>query len=178
MIEVRRIKPGEGYIIHASAQELGKTHAWGPYMQSTAQDFENALFCANPIVGALVAFVDGSPAGSALWHRSFSTARGKEVMYLEDLVVLPDFRRMGVAEALMKEVAKVAVSLQYPSIYCFTKSWVPRLRMTIVIACLRAMRFWIWRNEPNCFGGRSFTQWGDWPRGWIAVASFVRSQIV
>jgi GNAT superfamily N-acetyltransferase len=123
MIEVRRIKPGEGYIIHASAQELGKTHAWGPHMQSKAQDFENALFCANPIVGALVAFVDGSPAGSALWHRSFSTARGKEVMYLEDLVVLPDFRRMGVAEALMKEVAKVAVSLKYPSIYWLVMGW-------------------------------------------------------
>ena len=117
MIEVRRIKPGEGFIIFASAQELGKTHAWGPDMKSTAQDFEDALFCANPIIGALVAFVDGKPAGSALWHRSFSTARGKEVMYLEDLVVLPDFRRLGVAEALMKEVARVAVSLEYPSIY-------------------------------------------------------------
>jgi GNAT superfamily N-acetyltransferase len=123
MIEVRLIRAGEGHIIHASAQELGKTHAWGPYMQSTAQDFEDALFCPNPIIGALVAFVDGKPAGTALWHRSFSTARGKEVMYLEDLVVLPAFRRQGVAEALMKEVAKIAVSQRYPSIYWLVMGW-------------------------------------------------------
>jgi GNAT superfamily N-acetyltransferase len=123
VIEVRRIKPGEGHIIYASAQELGKTHAWGPDMQSTSQDFEEALFCANPIIGALVAFVDGKPAGSALWHRSFSTARGKEVMYLEDLVVLPDFRRLGVAEALMKEVAKVAVNHGYPSVFWLMMAW-------------------------------------------------------
>ncbi len=117
MIEVRAIRQGEGPIILASAKELGKTHYWGPTMTATAEDYEAALFCDAPIIGALVAFVDGVPAGSALWHRSFSTAIGQEVMYLEDLVVLPDFRRMGIADALMRMVAKTAVTIGYKKVY-------------------------------------------------------------
>ena len=123
MIEVRPIRPGEGHILLATVKELGKTHAWGPHMKSKAQDFEDALFCTHPIIGALGAFLDGVPAGTALWHRSFSSARGKEVMYLEDLVVLSDFRRRGVAQALMKELAKVAVSAGYPTIFWLMMEW-------------------------------------------------------
>jgi GNAT superfamily N-acetyltransferase len=92
-------------------------------MSATAMDYEAALFCANPIIGALVALVDERPAGTALWHRSFSTSVGKEVMYLEDLVVLPDFRRQGVAEALMKEVAKTALNRGYKKIFWLMMEW-------------------------------------------------------
>lgn len=123
MIEVRVIRPGEGYIILASAKELGKTHYWGPTMTATAADYEAALFCDAPIIGGLVAFVDGVPAGSALWHRSFSTAIGQEVMYLEDLVVLPEFRRMGIADALMKLVAKTAVTHGYKKVFWLMMAW-------------------------------------------------------
>ena len=123
MIEIRTIRPGEGYIILESARELGKTHYWGPTMSATAADYEVALFCNDPIIGALVAFVDGAPAGTAFWHRSFSTSIGKEVMYLEDLVVMPDFRRQGVAEALMKEVAKTAVARGYQKIFWLMMDW-------------------------------------------------------
>jgi GNAT superfamily N-acetyltransferase len=123
LIEVRPIKPGEGVIILETARELGKTHYWGPTMSATAEDYEAALFCDAPIIGALIAFVDGKAAGSALWHRSFSTSIGKEVMYLEDLVVLPDFRRLGVAEALMKELAKTAISFGYKKIFWLMMEW-------------------------------------------------------
>lgn len=123
MIEVRAIRPGEGHIILASAKELGKTHYWGPTMTATADDYERALFCEAPIIGALVAFIDGEPAGSALWHRSFSTAIGQEVMYLEDLVVLPEFRRMGIADALMKLVAKTAVTNGYKKVFWLMMAW-------------------------------------------------------
>lgn len=123
MIEVRAIRPGEGHIILASAKELGKTHYWGPTMTATASDYEAALFCDAPIIGALVALVDGVPAGSALWHRSFSTAIGQEVMYLEDLVVLPEFRRMGIADALMKLVAKTAVTHGYKKVFWLMMAW-------------------------------------------------------
>ena len=123
MIDVRAIRLGEGHIILESARELGKTHYWGPTMSATAADYENALFCESPIIGALIAFIDDVPAGTALWHRSFSTSVGKEVMYLEDLVVMPNFRRKGVAEALMKAVAKTAVDRGYKKIFWLMMDW-------------------------------------------------------
>ena len=42
------------------------------------------MFRPEPIVGTLIAEYDGALAGCAVWHRSFSTNRGAEVMYLED----------------------------------------------------------------------------------------------
>ena len=124
MIEVRAIRPGEGHLIIAPTQEIAKTH-WGgaDAVKAKAEDFEAALFCHSPIVGAQLAFVNGVFAGSAFWHRSFSTNYGKEIMYLEDIAVLPDFRRMGVGEALMKAVARVAVERGYPKVFWLMMHW-------------------------------------------------------
>lgn len=124
MIEVRAIRPGEGHLIIGPAQEIAKTH-WGGANAVIAkgEDFERALFCDSSIVGAEVAFVDGVFAGSAFWLRSFSTNFGREIMYLEDIAVMPDFRRLGVGEALMKAVAKVAVSRGYPKVYWLMMDW-------------------------------------------------------
>lgn len=102
---------------------LARSHDLESEVTATPEDFEAALFCANPIVGALIAEVDGVPAGSALWHRSFGSFRGREVMYLEDLSVLPEFRRQGIGQALLRSVAALAVSRGYPSIYWLMMSW-------------------------------------------------------
>ncbi|MEO6607578.1 MAG: GNAT family N-acetyltransferase [Aestuariivirga sp.] len=123
MITIRNAKPGDGEFLLKTSTELARTHQWPEGIPAQAADFETALFCASPIIGALIAEVDGMPAGSAIWHRSFSTNLGREIMYLEDLVVLPDFRQRGVARALLNEVAKVAVARGYPKIYWLAMEW-------------------------------------------------------
>jgi GNAT superfamily N-acetyltransferase len=123
VIEVRAAQAGDGPHLLATTAELGSSHGWGETMTATAAKLEAALFGDAPIIGALVALVDGVPAGSALWHRSFATSRGEEVMYLEDVVVLPTFRRKGVAEALMKAVAKTAVNRGYKKVYWLVMQW-------------------------------------------------------
>ena len=124
MIEVRAILPGEGPLLLGPTREIAKTH-WGSEAAAIAKpiDYENAIFCDHPIVGAQLAFVGGQFAGSAFWHRSFSTNLGQEIMYLEDIAVLPDYRRKGVAEALLKAIAKLAVKRGYPKIYWLMMGW-------------------------------------------------------
>ncbi len=123
MIEVRAAQPGDGALLLMTTAELGSSHGWGEGMTATAPDFERDLFCDSPIIGALLAFVDGAFAGSALWHRSYATSRGQEVMYLEDVVVLKNFRRLGVAEALLKNVAKTATKRGYKKVFWLVKDW-------------------------------------------------------
>ena len=48
---------------------------------------------------AIVAEDDGKVVGMTLFYMSFSTWRGK-MMYLEDFVVLPDYRNMGIGKKL------------------------------------------------------------------------------
>lgn len=122
-IEIRAIKPGEGAALLSMIRALAKSHGFLDKQVASAEDLERALFAPNPIVGCFLAFHDGKPAGCAFWHRSFSTARGSEVMYLEDLSVLPEFRRKGIARALLKQIAREAKRRGYPSVYWLMKSW-------------------------------------------------------
>jgi len=123
MIEVRAAQAGDGALLMLTTKELGSSHGWGADMTAQASDFERDLFCDAPIIGALLAFVDGAFAGSALWHRSYATSRGQELMYLEDVVVLKEFRRLGVAEALLKQVAKTAVNHGYRKVFWLMMEW-------------------------------------------------------
>jgi GNAT superfamily N-acetyltransferase len=116
-ITVRPIEPGEGGVLLEMVRALADDHGFTDKMKSSPADLEAALFAPHPIVGCLLGFADGQPAGCAFWHRSFATSRGKEVMYLEDLSVLRSYRRRGVARVLLKELAKLARAKGFPSIY-------------------------------------------------------------
>lgn len=111
--------PGEGDALLVMVKALAEDHGYAHKVKASAADLEAALFAAQPVVGCLLAFLDGAPAGCAFWHRSFATSRGRELMYLEDLSVLPAYRRKGVARALLRALAGVARERGYPGI-----SWV------------------------------------------------------
>jgi GNAT superfamily N-acetyltransferase len=122
-IAIRPIAPGEGGVLLDMVKALADDHGFADKMKSSAADLEAALFAPQPIVGCLLAFLDGMPAGCAFWHRSFATSRGQEVMYLEDLSVLPAYRRKGVARALLKALACLAREKGFPSIYWIMMGW-------------------------------------------------------
>ena len=122
-IAVRSINPGEGPALLKMVRALAESHGFLDKQTATSEDLERALFAPEPIVGCLLAFHDDNPAGCAFWHRSFATSRGCEVMYLEDLSVLPQYRRKGVARALLQALAAEAKRRGYPSIYWLMKSW-------------------------------------------------------
>ena len=123
MIVVRPMKPGEGGALLSMVKALAHSHKLMHTVIATPDMYEAAMFSDQPIVGALMAEFDGVLAGCAVWHRSFSTNRGAEVMYLEDLSVLPEFRRRGVARALLKAVARLALEKNYPSVYWLMMDW-------------------------------------------------------
>jgi GNAT superfamily N-acetyltransferase len=76
-----------------ASEELLRSHLFGP--QRAAE--------------VLIASVGGEPAGFALFFSTFSTFLGKPGVWLEDLFVLPAFRRRGVGSRLLGAVAGIAV---------------------------------------------------------------------
>jgi GNAT superfamily N-acetyltransferase len=122
-ITIREAVPGDGAFIMRTTRALAESHDVGHTVTAVPQDFEDALFRPNPIIGALIAEVDGTPAGAVVWHRSFTTNRGREVMYLEDISVLQEFRGAGVGAALMRKTAAVARDRGFPSIYWLLMDW-------------------------------------------------------
>jgi len=49
------------------------------------------------------------PVGFALYFFAYSTFRGRPVLYLEDLFVLPRHRRCGAGKALLAALARIAI---------------------------------------------------------------------
>jgi GNAT superfamily N-acetyltransferase len=81
------------------------------------------LFGETPAAEALIGEVDGVAAGFALFHGTFSTWECRPGLWLEDLFVLPEFRRFGVGGRLLGNVARVAVERGYTRLTWTALDW-------------------------------------------------------
>ena len=68
-----------------------------------------ALFGQRPTAEVLIAERDGQRIGFALFYGTFSTWECRPGIWLEDLFVIPEHRRGGAGEALLRRVAQIAV---------------------------------------------------------------------
>lgn len=66
-------------------------------------------FGLRPFFQCLIAECDDEPAGFAFYFFNYSTWVGRPGVYVEDLFVLPQFRRLGIGRDLLKRVAAIAV---------------------------------------------------------------------
>jgi GNAT superfamily N-acetyltransferase len=73
----------------------------------------DTLFGANPVADVVLALHGDTPAGYALWFRSYSTFLARPGIYLEDLFVYPAFRGRGLGRALLVQLARLAVERGY-----------------------------------------------------------------
>ncbi|MCP1470095.1 GNAT superfamily N-acetyltransferase [Sphingobium sp. OAS761] len=67
------------------------------------------LFGPRPMAEVLIAQMDDTPVGFALFFHNFSTFEGKPGLYLEDLFVLPAARGKGAGKALLVRLAAMAI---------------------------------------------------------------------
>ena len=70
-----------------------------------------------------IAEVDGEAAAGALWFRNFSTWDGVAGIYLEDLFVRPQFRRRGLARAMLATLARECVENGYTRLSWAVLDW-------------------------------------------------------
>ena len=67
------------------------------------------LFDEPRYIEAIVADSMGKIVGFALFFHNYSTFLTKPGIYLEDLFVLPDYRRQGIGKALLVKLAQIAL---------------------------------------------------------------------
>jgi len=93
-------------LIRALAQYERLTHL----VVGTEAQLRDELFGARPVIEAVIGREDGRAVGFALYFHNFSTFLARRGLYLEDLFVIPEARGRGYGKALMRHVARVAVS--------------------------------------------------------------------
>ena len=122
-ITIRHARSGDGTVLHAMVRELAHNHGHEQDFTASPEDYERFLADPQAVNGALIALWQGEPAGCAIWQRSYSTFRGRETLYLEDLSVLPQFRRRGLGLELLKAVARLAMSRNLGAVSWLMMSW-------------------------------------------------------
>jgi len=77
---------------------------------ATEETLLETLFGSRPYAEVIIADFQGRPAGFALFFHNYSTFRTRPGIYLEDLYVEPHHRGSGIGKALLKHLAKIALS--------------------------------------------------------------------
>jgi GNAT superfamily N-acetyltransferase len=90
--------------IRALAEYEKLSHAVG----ATEELLREHLFGPRPSAEVILAELEGSPVGFAAFFQTFSTFVGQPGIWLEDILVLPEHRGLGVGRILLREVARVA----------------------------------------------------------------------
>ena len=108
-ITVRYAAPDDAALVLRLIRALAVYERAPEAVVATEADLVRHGFAPDRQFEAILAFVDGEPAGLALFHPRFSTWLGRPGMYLEDLYVTEEARRLGVGRRLMARLAAIAI---------------------------------------------------------------------
>lgn len=120
---IRRAAPRDAAAITEMIHALAEFEHAADQCTVTETQMTAALFDDVPTVYGHVAEVDGEIAAMALWFVNFSTWDGVAGIYLEDLFVRPEFRRRGLARALLAALASECVQRGYTRLSWAVLNW-------------------------------------------------------
>ena len=108
-IAVRPAGPDDVGLLLRLIRELAAYERAPDAVVATEADLLRSGFGPDRQFEAILAFLDGEPAGCALFHPRFSTWLGRAGLFLEDLYVVEAARGQGVGRALMARLAAIAL---------------------------------------------------------------------
>ena len=120
---VRPAQEADVELVHSLIVALAEYEREPEAVVGTPELLRTWLFGDAPAAEALIAEVDGVPAGFALFHGTFSTWECRPGIWLEDLFVLPEHRRYGVGGRLLSHVAWITVQRGYTRLAWTALDW-------------------------------------------------------
>jgi GNAT superfamily N-acetyltransferase len=76
---------------------------------ATEESLRNTLFGPHRFAEVVIGYSGTEPAGFALFFHNYSTFLGRPGIYIEDIFVLPEWRRKGLGRRLLVYIARLAV---------------------------------------------------------------------
>jgi GNAT superfamily N-acetyltransferase len=93
-------------LIRGLAEYEHEPHA----VEATEQDLLRDGFGDHPCFHCALAEWNGEPVGFALYFYNYSTWKGRQGIFLDDLFVYPEHRGKGIGKALLLHVARIAAA--------------------------------------------------------------------
>jgi GNAT superfamily N-acetyltransferase len=110
IVILRQATSSDVPLIITLIRELAEYERLAHEVTATEAGLEQSLFGERAQAEVVIAEVDGTPAGYALFFHNYSTFHGRRGLYLEDLFVRPAQRGHGIGKALLRHLAGLAVA--------------------------------------------------------------------
>ena len=124
-IEIRDARPEDAGTLLRLVKELAAFERAPNAVVATEADYRRDGFGPERRFEAVLAEVDGRPAGFALFFPNWSTWQGRAGLYLEDIYVCEWARRLGVGRRLMRHLAGIAMTRGWTRLDFQVLSWNP-----------------------------------------------------
>jgi GNAT superfamily N-acetyltransferase len=109
-LTLREAVPADLSAVIRLVRELAEYEKLAHEITATDADYAAALFGPAPRAQALIAEIDDTPVGVAVWFYNFSTFAGQPGIYIEDVFVEPAHRGKGIGQAIFRHLARRAVA--------------------------------------------------------------------
>jgi len=108
-LNLRPATPVDVPVLFELIQALAEYEKLSHAVTGNADALSEHLFGSRPYVEAILAESAGQAVGFALFFTNYSTFLTQPGIYLEDLFVLPGYRRRGIGKAILTYLAQLAV---------------------------------------------------------------------
>jgi GNAT superfamily N-acetyltransferase len=109
---LRFAEPHDYIVLFELIQQLAEYEKLSSAVTGNALALQEHLFGSPKYIEAILAESAGKAVGFALFFPNYSTFLTKPGIYLEDLFVLPEYRRQGIGKALLTKLAQIALERQ------------------------------------------------------------------
>lgn len=106
---LRSAQPADVELLFELILALAKYEKLSHAVVGNAELLKEHLFGSRPYAEAILAEYAGQAVGFALFFHNYSTFLTQPGIYLEDLFVLPEYRRQGIGKAILSYLAQLAV---------------------------------------------------------------------
>lgn len=106
---IRPANPDDVAAIFGLIKALAEYEKLSHRVTGNVDSLQEHLFGTRPYAEAIVAEADSLIVGFALFFPNYSTFLTKPGIYLEDVFVLPEYRRQGIGKALLIYLGKLAL---------------------------------------------------------------------
>jgi len=141
-VTIRPAPPNDAAFILEMIRELAAFEREPDAVKATEDDLLRDGWGPAPKFEALIAELEGSPAGFALFFHNYSTWEGRAGIYLEDLYVAERARGHGIGRRLVAALAALAVERDCRRLDLSVLDWNPARRFYERIG-LKQMKEWL-----------------------------------
>jgi len=152
-IKVRPATVDDVELLHKFSVDLATYEDEPHAVTASPQILARDGFGKDPQFAALIAEMAGKPVGFALYTFNYSVWTGARGIFIEDIWVVPEQRRGGVARALMAALAKECAAKGFKRIDLNVLDWNPARGFYEKIG-LRWIKNWL----PYCLSGEALAR--------------------